>query len=200
MIRAAALAAKPSNRNAAPVAHLELRRGVATMAPELFGRALRLTRSQHLAEDLVQDTVERAIRFASTYREGTNLKAWMHQILFSVFITRCRRNRRERVAVGVLATDPNAWTRVDNVKEMPGLTKSTKRALRKLPTSFRRALVLVDLQELGYKEAAKKLRVPVGTIMSRLHRGRKMLAEIIREGEERGEEKMLEEMDLSQAA
>lgn len=200
MIRAAALATKPSNRNAAPVAHLELRRGVATMAPELFGRALRLTRSQHLAEDLVQDTVERAIRFASTYREGTNLKAWMHQILFSVFITRCRRNRRERVAVGVLATDPNAWTHVDSVKEMPGLTKSTKRALRKLPTAFRRALVLVDLQELGYKDAAKKLGVPVGTIMSRLHRGRKMLAEIIREGEERGEEKMLEEMDLSQAA
>jgi len=200
MIRAAALTRKPSNRNAIPAARLELRRGVATMAPELFGRALRLTRSPQLAEDLVQDTVERAIRFEATFHAGTNLKAWMHQILFSVFITRCRRHRREKIAMGVLATDPNAWTAVDSVREMPGLTKSTKRALKKLPTVFRRALVLVDLQEMGYKDAAKKLRVPVGTVMSRLHRGRKMLAEIIREGEERGEEKMLEEMDLAMAA
>ncbi len=193
MIRAAALATKPSNRNAVPAAHQALRRGVATLAPELFGRALRLTRSPQLAEDLVQDTVERAIRFESTFREGTNLKAWMHQILFSVFITRCRRNRRERVAIGVLATDPNAWTHAENAREMPGLTPSMKRALGQIPATFRKAILLVDLQEMAYKDAAKQMGVPVGTVMSRLHRGRKMLAQIIREAEDIGEAMMSED-------
>ena len=74
----------------------DLRQSLAAMAPELFGRALRMSRSAWMAEDLVQDTVERAIRFEAHYTPGTNLRAWVHQILFSVFVTKCRRNRRER--------------------------------------------------------------------------------------------------------
>jgi RNA polymerase sigma-70 factor (ECF subfamily) len=111
----------------------------------------------------------------------------MYQILFSVFMTRCRRNRRERSAMGVLSTDPCAWTAADDVKATMGLTTSMKRALKRLPASFRKAVMLVDLQEMPYKDAADKIGVPVGTVMSRLHRGRKMLAEIIRTGAEKGE-------------
>lgn len=181
MIRAA-LSTTPSNHNAASAPQMELRRGLVAMAPELFGRALRMSRSPHIAEDLVQDTVERAIRFESHYQPGTNLRAWVYQILFSVFVTRCRRSRRERNAMDVLSTDPCAWTAADDVNEMAGLSPSMIRALQALPASFRDAVVLVDLEEMAYKDAAKKLGVPVGTVMSRLHRGRKMLAEIIRSG------------------
>lgn len=177
----ATLSSQPSNNNAA-APQMELRRGLAALAPELFGRALRMARSPHLAEDLVQDTVERAIRFESHYQPGTNLRAWVYQILFSVFVTRCRRNRRERNAMEVLSTDPCAWTAPDAVGEMAGLSPSMLRALDSLPKAFRDAVLLVDLEEMAYKDAAKKLGVPVGTVMSRLHRGRKMLAETIRGG------------------
>ncbi|MBK8253924.1 MAG: RNA polymerase sigma factor [Polyangiaceae bacterium] len=177
----ATLSSQPSNNNAA-APQMELRRGLAALAPELFGRALRMARSPHLAEDLVQDTVERAIRFESHYQPGTNLRAWVYQILFSVFVTRCRRNRRERNAMEVLSTDPCAWTAPDAMGEMAGLSPSMLRALDTLPKAFRDAVLLVDLEEMAYKDAAKKLGVPVGTVMSRLHRGRKMLAETIRGG------------------
>jgi RNA polymerase sigma-70 factor, ECF subfamily len=195
MIRAA-LNSKPSNNNAVSAPQQELRRGLVTLAPELFGRALRMSRSPHIAEDLVQDTVERAIRFESHYQPGTNLRAWVYQILFSVFVTRCRRNKRERNAMDVLTTDPCAWTAGDAVSEMAGLSPSLIRALNTLPQSFRDAVVLVDLEEMAYKDAAKKLGVPVGTVMSRLHRGRKMLAEIIRAGAQ----PQTAEVELAQAA
>ena len=158
----------------------DLRQGLIALGPELFGRALRMSRSPSIAEDLVQDTVERAIRFESHYQPGTNLRAWVHQILFSVFVTRCRRSRRERNALDVLSTDPCAWTLPDAAAEMRALSPGVARALGTLPASFQQAVVLVDLEELSYKDAAARLGVPVGTVMSRLHRGRKMLAEAIR--------------------
>jgi RNA polymerase sigma-70 factor (ECF subfamily) len=158
----------------------DLRQGLVEIAPELFGRALRMSRSPSIAEDLVQDTVERAIRFESHYQPGTNLRAWVHQILFSVFVTRCRRSRRERNALDVLSTDPCAWTSPDGAAEMRALSPGVARALATLPQNFRDAVVLVDLDELSYKDAAARLGVPVGTVMSRLHRGRRMLAEAIR--------------------
>ncbi len=186
MNRADLSSTEPSNTNASPAASAastELRRGLCAMGPELFGRALRMSRSPHLAEDLVQDTIERAIRFESHYQPGTNLRAWVYQILFSVFVTRCRRLRRERNAMGVLSTDPCAWTAVEDVKEMAGLSPAMVRALDALPKAFRDAVVLVDLEEMAYKDAAKQLGVPVGTVMSRLHRGRKALAEALRGNE-----------------
>ena len=201
MIRAAALRNNASNNNAKRAVRDDVSKGLVALRPELFGRAMRLSRSQHLAEDLVQDTIERAIRFQAQFQAGTNLRAWMHQILFSVFITRCRRLRRERNAMGVLSTDPCEWTATDHAKATAGLTPSMKRALRKLPASFRKAVTLVDLQEMAYKDAARKMGVPVGTVMSRLHRGRKMLAEIIREGEIKGERRaVLRGIVLSMAA
>lgn len=158
-----------------------LRKGLVELKGDLFGRALRMSRCPVRAEDLVQDTVERAIRFESSYQPGTNLRAWVHQILFSVFITSCRRGRRERNALDVLSTDPCAWTLPEMVStEMSELSPPMARALESLPKSFRDAIVLVDLEEMAYKDAAQRLGVPVGTVMSRLHRGRKMLAEAVR--------------------
>lgn len=159
----------------------ELRTSLASLTPELYGRALRLSRSRATAEDLVQDTVERAIRFESHYQAGTNVRAWVYQILFSVFITRCRRSKRERKAMDVLATDPCAWTKADRAPVMQSLSPSLSRALAQLPDSFRLAVELVDLKEMSYKDAAAKLDVPVGTIMSRLYRGRRLLAAAVRE-------------------
>jgi RNA polymerase sigma-70 factor, ECF subfamily len=158
-----------------------LRAGLPGLVPELYGRALRLTRSTAAAEDLVQDTVERAMRFEGSYQMGTNLRAWMHQILFSVFVSRCRRLRREQKAMGVLQSDPCAWTSNDSPRPMAGLSPAVVRALAELPAQFREAVMLVDLEELAYKDAAERLGVPLGTVMSRLHRGRRLLAEALRQ-------------------
>jgi len=166
-----------------PAAVRELRDGLIQLRPELFGKALRLARSREVAEDLVQDTVERAIRFQEQYRPNTNLRAWVHQILFSVFVTRCRRSRRERNALAVLSSDPCAWTAQEARAEMEQLSPPVKRALDGLPTGYRRVVVLVDIEEMSYKAAAKRLRVPVGTVMSRLHRGRRALADAMRGAE-----------------
>jgi RNA polymerase sigma-70 factor (ECF subfamily) len=161
----------------------DLRAGLVEITPELFGRALRITRCHAAAEDLVQDTVERAMRFEAQYQPGTNLRAWVHQILFSVFVTRCRRGRRERNALDVLSSDPCAWTTPERLgAEMQALSPPVARALAAVPAPFRGVIELVDLQELSYKDAAAALGVPVGTVMSRLHRGRRLLADALRAG------------------
>lgn len=173
----------PSSVRAATPVHGggELRRALVVLRADLHARALRMSRSSAIAEDLVQDTIERAIRFEAHYIPGTNVRAWVHQILFSVFITRCRRLRRERNALSWLSTDPNAWTVPHADAPMQRLSPAIQRALDKLPEVFRKAVELVDLGELAYKDAADIMGVPVGTVMSRLHRGRKLLAEALRD-------------------
>ena len=178
----------------------ELRHGLAAMAPELFGRALRMARSGAAAEDLVQDTIERAIRFEGHYTPGTNLRAWVHQILFSVFVTKCRRARRERNALEVLSTDPCAWTSQDPLADMTELSPPLARALDSIPKSFRDVVVLVDLEEMSYKDAASRLGVPVGTVMSRLFRGRRLLAKTVRGEGETAETGAANRPSLAQAA
>jgi RNA polymerase sigma-70 factor (ECF subfamily) len=118
----------------------------------------------------------RALRFENQYRPGTNLRAWVGQVLMSVFLTQCRRNKRERRALDNLTQDPCAWTKKDAPSVMRSLSPRPARALAKLPTSYGSAVTLVDLQGMSYRDAAQRLGVPVGTIMSRLHRGRKLLA------------------------
>ncbi|NUP11942.1 MAG: RNA polymerase sigma factor [Polyangiaceae bacterium] len=163
----------------------ELRAALVTLAPELFARALRLSRNPTVAEDVVQDTVERAIRFESHFIPGTNARAWLFQILFSVFITRCRRNRREVKALSALATDPCSWTIPEfGSPAMSKLTPALTEQLEQLPEAFRKAVELVDLQEMSYRDAADRMGVPVGTVMSRLHRGRKLLATALRSSDE----------------
>jgi RNA polymerase sigma-70 factor (ECF subfamily) len=143
-----------------------------------------MARSSAVAEDLVQDTIERAMKFESHYIPGTNVRAWVFQILFSVFITRCRRARRERNALAWLSTDPNAWTVPQKSAPMQTLSPALEVALKELPETFRRAVELVDLGDMSYRDAADQMGVPVGTVMSRLHRGRKLLASALREADE----------------
>ncbi len=174
---------EPGPRRPPLVAHdaRELRAGLVALIPELRARAARLCGDASTADDIVQDSIERALRFESQYQRGTNLRAWAFQILFSVFVTRWRRRRRDRNAVDNLAADPCAWTRPNGFAAPDAgwgsITPSTRRKLDALPEGFRAVIVMVDLQERSYREAASELGVPVGTVMSRLHRGRKLLAE-----------------------
>jgi RNA polymerase sigma-70 factor (ECF subfamily) len=158
--------------------------GLTELVPELRGRACRLSGDPTTADDIVQDTIERALKFAGQYERGTNLRAWVYQILFSVFITRYRRSRREKNALRNLAFDPCAWTvpeRFASPDAQVTLSPRAKAELDALPETFRKVVVLVDLDEMTYREAAASLGVPVGTVMSRLHRGRKLLASQLQE-------------------
>jgi RNA polymerase sigma-70 factor (ECF subfamily) len=159
----------------------ELRARLTAHLPDLYARALRLARNDAVAQDVLQDTFERALRFEGQYEQGSNLRAWLQRILLSVFITRCRRSRRERRALENLTHDPCAWTLPESPEPSQSLSPSMRRALASLPASFRQAVELVDVADLSYRDAATIIGVPLGTVMSRLHRGRRILAEAIRE-------------------
>jgi RNA polymerase sigma-70 factor (ECF subfamily) len=168
--------ASPSHHRSSPDAfRRDLRLRLADAAPGLRARALRLCRNPSDAEDLLQDTIERALRFEASFEPGTNLKAWLHQILFSVFVSRCRRLRRERRALDVLSSDPCAWLRDEVPQPHPGLSRSLESAIEALPQQFAAVIRLVDIGERSYRDAADQLGVPVGTVMSRLFRGRRLL-------------------------
>ncbi len=160
----------------APAECSPLRQEMIPVLPSLRARALKLCLNPADADDLLQDTVVRALRFESSYQPGTNIRAWLHQILFSVFITRCRRVRRERRALESLTVDPCAWTHPDAPPSMRKLSPRVEGAIQALPHQFAAVIRLVDLQEQSYKDAAAQLQVPVGTVMSRLFRGRRLLA------------------------
>ena len=154
----------------------EVRGGLASLRSELFARALRLSRSRAAADDLVQETMLRALRFEGQFHGGTNLRAWVGQVLVSVFLTKCRSQKRERRALERLALDPCAWVPVDDRPMLQTLTPKAAAALASLAPRYREAVTLVDLEQCSYRDAAARIGVPVGTIMSRLHRARKQLA------------------------
>jgi RNA polymerase sigma-70 factor, ECF subfamily len=154
--------------------------GLVDLVPELRARAFRLSGDSGAANDIAQDTLERALRFVDRYEPGSNLRAWTFQILFNVFVTGWRRRRRERRILERLSSDPGAWTRPAELTSpdagQGSLLPSTRRMLEALPEVFRTAIALVDLEHRSYRQAARELGVPVGTVMSRLHRGRKLMA------------------------
>lgn len=153
-----------------------LRDDLDLVLPSLRARALKLSKNPVEADDLVQDAVERALRFEASFEPGTNLRAWLQQILYSVFITRCRRSRRERHALDTLLRDPCEWTHQDGAPPMQALSRRLSGVLDALPPRFADVVRLVDLEGRAYKDAAVALSVPVGTVMSRLFRGRRLLA------------------------
>ncbi len=159
----------------APVAADDVRKSVVGLLPQLETRAFRLARSRADAEDLVQETLVRALRFEETYQPGTNLRAWLNQILQSVFISRCRRRSREWKAMERFVADPNLCTPFAAAPMLSAVSDRMYSALQSLPEKFLRVVELVDLRELSYREAAEALRIPVGTVMSRLFRARRML-------------------------
>jgi RNA polymerase sigma-70 factor, ECF subfamily len=159
-----------------------VRRALVSHLPRLLGHARRLTQNAADSDDLVQATMVRALSFANTFVPGTNLGAWLHRVLESVFLSGCRQRTRERRALSALEADPNAWVQREHGPSMSELSPPVEAALSKLPPCFGEVLRLVDVEELSYRDAATRLEVPLGTVMSRLHRGRRLLARALSDG------------------
>lgn len=138
--------------------------------------SLKLCRNPDEAEDLIQDTVLRALCYEQSFALGTNMHAWLCKIMHSIFISARRRAANERRAVRRLSDDPNAWTQSECACEPNELSPPVQAALSGLKDPFKKVIRLVDLHELSYNQAARHLQVPVGTVMSRLSRGRRQLA------------------------
>jgi RNA polymerase sigma-70 factor (ECF subfamily) len=171
-----------------PAAAAKRARFEATALPHLkstYTIALRLARRPDDARDLVQETYLRAYRTFDNFREGTNCKAWLFTILYSIFVNRYHRERREPATVSVEELEerfhrslaaPEPATTVGSAGAAPEWTdREVEAAFEELPESFRSVVVLVDVEELTYEEAATTLGCPVGTIRSRLSRARKAL-------------------------
>jgi RNA polymerase sigma-70 factor (ECF subfamily) len=152
----------------------------------MYGVACKLTRNPTEAEDLVQDALVKAMRAREQFQAGTNLKAWLFRILTNTFINKYRRGGLERAVLEGPDADPLAdgWVSASTMRQlrdpetlalMPIVEQEIQRALDALPAEFRLAVVLCDVEEFSYDEIAKIMGCPIGTVMSRLHRGRKLL-------------------------
>ncbi len=157
-------------------------------APQLFSAAMRMTRNPADAEDLVQETYLKAYRAYNTFEAGTNLKAWLYRILTNTYINKYRRDTRRPTETDLgevedlylyrrLGSEQSAEAaRSVEDQVLDGLVESDiKRAVEALPENFRIPVLLADLEGFAYKEIAEILDIPIGTVMSRLHRGRKAL-------------------------
>ncbi|HJQ95946.1 MAG TPA: sigma-70 family RNA polymerase sigma factor [Acidimicrobiia bacterium] len=158
------------------------------LAPQLYGAAVRMTRNPANAEDLVQETFLKAYRAYGTFEEGTNLKAWLYRILTNTFINNYRRDTRRPQETDLgeledlylfrrLARETSATSSTSAEDQLlEGLVEEDiKQAIESLPENFRMVVLLADLEGFSYKEIADILDIPIGTVMSRLHRGRKAL-------------------------
>jgi len=152
----------------------------------LYSAGLRLTKNERDAEDLVQDTFLRAFRFFDKFERGTNMKAWLFKILTNTFINKYRRRVKERTVVEGAAREAGNERFVTREPTESSadpeqyffdklLSDDVIRSIDQLPIDFRLVVILADLQEFSYKEIAEILDCPVGTVMSRLYRGRKLL-------------------------
>ena len=159
----------------------------------LYGAAYRLTRNARDAEDLVQDSLLRAYRFWDSFQQDSNCKAWLLRIVTNTFINEYQRKKRSREVLDAATAEQNATDGVlvqasANDKQTPekallqnSVSDDVQRALDSLPDDFRTAVILCDMQGLSYKEIAEIMECPVGTVMSRLFRGRKLLAAALRD-------------------
>jgi RNA polymerase sigma-70 factor, ECF subfamily len=151
----------------------------------LYATALRLTRSRSDAEDLVQDTFVKAFRFSDRYQRGTNLKAWLYTILHNTWRNRVRDASKDTVDVdserveeaASLPGGPVAFDTPEQILLRDTLDTDLQAALDALPALFREAVWLRDVEEFSYAEIAQMLGVPIGTVMSRISRGRRQLFE-----------------------
>jgi RNA polymerase sigma-70 factor, ECF subfamily len=154
--------------------------------PSLLAVATRMTRNGAEAEDLVQDTLVKAMRARAQFESGTNMRAWLLRILTNTFINRYRRGGLEKSVLEGPDADPLAdgWIGAATLSAMrdpesvalrPVLEAEIRAALDELPEEFRLAVVLADVEELSYREIADIMGCPIGTVMSRLHRGRRLL-------------------------
>jgi RNA polymerase sigma-70 factor (ECF subfamily) len=156
----------------------------------VYTAALRLSRNRDDAKDLVQETILRAYRFFDQFTKGTNCRAWLLTILYNSFRNGYRRATREQPAASTedfeqrleaqsLIAD-TAHTDPEQMLSGRMLGRQLEAALEALPPEFREALLLVDVQELNYREAAEVLDVPVGTVKSRVSRGRALMRQALK--------------------
>lgn len=154
----------------------------------LYGAALRLTRNADRAQDLVQDTYLKAIRAQQQFADGTNLKAWLYTILHNTWRNRQRDGARSRVEYDSEAVERTAeggrlsWPRQETPESLllrDTLNADLQAALDGMAEMFREVVWLRDVDELTYQEIADVLDIPIGTVMSRLSRGRKQLYELL---------------------
>lgn len=153
----------------------------------LYSAALRMTKNPENAEDLVQETYAKAFSSFHQFSEGTNLRAWLYRILTTTFINIYRKEQRrplisdgeiEEWQIAEAAThtsDQGKSAEVEALEQLPD--SDIKNALQELPEEFRLAVYFADVEGFSYKEVAEILNIPTGTVMSRLHRGRKLLRE-----------------------
>lgn len=155
-------------------------------APQLYAAALRMTRNPSDAEDIVQDTYLKAYRAYGSFTEGTNLKAWLYRILTNTYINKYRRAQRRPAEVELgelqdmylfrrLGEASGAAESAENTALDMFVDQDIVEAIESLPEAFRMPVLYADVDGFSYKEIAQIMDVPIGTVMSRLHRGRKAL-------------------------
>jgi RNA polymerase sigma-70 factor (ECF subfamily) len=157
-------------------------------APQLYSAALRMTRNQADAEDLVQEAYLRAYRSFHTFKEGTNLRAWLFRILTNAYINKYRAKQRRPQETDLAdVEDLYLYRRLGSMETAAASMSAeeqfldlftddeVKTALEELPENFRIPVLLADVEGFAYKEIAEMLEIPIGTVMSRLHRGRKAM-------------------------
>jgi RNA polymerase sigma-70 factor, ECF subfamily len=155
---------------------------------QLYSAAMRMARNPSDAEDLVQETFLKAYRAYDTFEEGTNLKAWLYRILTNTYINKYRKDARRPTETDLGdvedlylyrrlgSEDTVDASRTTEDRVLDGLVESDiKAAVEELPENFRIPVLLADLEGFSYKEIAEILDIPIGTVMSRLHRGRKAM-------------------------
>jgi RNA polymerase sigma-70 factor (ECF subfamily) len=165
--------------------HADFEQQVRPYLAQLYPAALRMTRNASDAEDLVQETLAKAYTAFHQFKPGTNLRAWLYKILSNTFVNSYRKTRREP-ALAATPELPEGWQRGEDAfapvvrsAEAEALDRMADsevlRALRELPKDFRTAVYLADIEGYPYREVAAMMGTPIGTVMSRLHRGRDRL-------------------------
>ena len=169
-------------------------------APQLFSTALRMTRNRSDAEDLVQETYIKGWRSFHTFQEGTNLRAWLFRIMTNTYINKYNAQKRKGTEVelddveelflykrlGSIDQSQLSSSAEDQMLELFS-DDEVKNALEELPEDFRIPVLLSDVDGFSYKEISEMLEIPIGTVMSRLHRGRKAMQKLLYEyARERG--------------
>ena len=163
-------------------------------APQLFSTALRMTRNSSDAEDLVQETYIKGWRSFHTFQEGTNLRAWLFRIMTNTYINKYNAQKRKGTEVelddveelflykrlGSIDQSQLSSSAEDQMLDL-FTDDEVKNALESLPEDFRIPVLLSDVDGFSYKEIAEMLEIPIGTVMSRLHRGRKAMQKMLYE-------------------